>query len=389
MLSWILALFWWVVAFRLYLAIRRVASLADEPLGPEPRGAPAAPLAGLSVVVAASNEADHVEEALSSLLQVDYPDLEVVAVNDRSTDATGEILDRMARLDPRLTVVHVRELPPGWLGKTHALQRGAERARHSLLLFTDADVHFSPDSLRRAVGAMLRRGADHLVVSPYVVTRSFWETAFVSYFNVLFQLRFQPDLADRPGHPAYLGVGAFNMLRAEVYRAVGGHGPVALDVTDDMSLGRLVKRSGYRPMVLNSGGLVRVRWMVGLAGIIGGLEKNAYAGTDYSMSTVLAACAWILATTLGTVLCFDQAAGGLAVGGMLLCGALAASMMGLPRWGGALFPVTGPLFCYVLLRSAWLTERRGGVVWRGTFYPLPELREFLRRQQLGGKGNPG
>src|SRR6185369_2740694 len=104
-----------------------------------------------SVVVPACNEARTIERALTSLLAQDYPDLEIVLVDDRSSDETGAIIEHLAASDRRISAIHVRELPAGWLGKVHALQRGLERARGELVLFTDADIHFAPGALRRAV----------------------------------------------------------------------------------------------------------------------------------------------------------------------------------------------------------------------------------------------
>ncbi|MCE7874966.1 glycosyltransferase, partial [bacterium CPR1] len=178
-LGWLLACLWWGLWWRMRLAVKRVACLRDFPPHPDPPG--------LSIVVAASNEEHTVQAAMSSLLALDYPDLQVIVVNDRSTDRTGDLLERLAARDGRLTVHHVRTLPPGWLGKTHALQQGAGLARHELILFTDADVHFSPDSLRRAVAALQAMDLDHLVVTPWIEARGLIEQVFVSYFNVMFQ----------------------------------------------------------------------------------------------------------------------------------------------------------------------------------------------------------
>ena len=131
----------------------------------------------LSIVVPACNEEDTIERGMNSLLALDYPHLEIIAVNDRSTDRTGAILDRLALSDPRLRVLHVETLPAGWLGKNHAMHSGSQAAKGKWLLFTDADVVFAPDALRRTVAFAERECLDHLVLSPRCETHGFWERA--------------------------------------------------------------------------------------------------------------------------------------------------------------------------------------------------------------------
>ncbi|HVG46286.1 MAG TPA: glycosyltransferase, partial [Longimicrobium sp.] len=160
----------------LLLAAREIPRLGDVP----PLGD--AEMPAISIVVAARNEARGIEGAMRSLLAQDAPRLEVVVVDDRSDDATGAILDRFARDEPRLRVVHVTELPAGWLGKNHALWLGAGSATGELLLFTDADVVIEPLALRRAVGAMVAGGLDHLTASPSIERPSLLFEMFIGVF---------------------------------------------------------------------------------------------------------------------------------------------------------------------------------------------------------------
>src|SRR5690606_31145145 len=148
-----------------------------------------------------------------------YPDFEIVAVDDRSTDATGAILDRLAAEDPRLRVVHIAELPPGWLGKNHALWLGARESTGQWLLFTDADVVLEPTALGRAVEFARTRGLDHLTVAPQLVLPSLAVQAFVGTFLTLFSLFARPWRCRDPRSRAHLGIGAFNLLRREAYWA--------------------------------------------------------------------------------------------------------------------------------------------------------------------------
>lgn len=373
------SVFWLGSLPALIAGFRRVPCLADvEPLTD-------AECPRLSIIVPACNEAETVEPAMRSLLRVDYPGLEIIAVEDRSTDATGEILNRLASEDQRLRVLHLRELPAGWLGKNNALHQGAAIARGEWLLFTDADVVYAPDSLRRAVALAQGGDWDHLVAYPQMVAEGFWERAFISFFMVIFNIRFRTWDAARKNSKGYVGVGAFNMVRASVYRQLGGHVRLKMDVADDVHLGKLIKLSGYRQCLAEARERIRVRWAFGLRGVIHVLTKNAFAGHDYS---------WLLIARsvvgLGLVAVWPWL--GVFIGPWptrLLCGAVLAAMIGLQaffaRRGGAAtvyalaWPLAALLFLYISIRSGVLTERQQGVYWRGTFYPLAELRRGLLR----------
>src|SRR5215218_1760725 len=176
---------------RLLLAAGQMRRLGDVP--------------PLSIVVAARNEARGIEQAMRSLLSQDAPRLEVVAVDDRSDDATGAILDRFAEGEPRLRVVHVADLPPGWLGKNHALWLGAERAGGELLLFTDADVVMAPDTLRRAAAMMAAGGIDHLPAGMHVDMPGWLLKTFGVFFGLMFTVFSRPWKARDPRSRSHVG----------------------------------------------------------------------------------------------------------------------------------------------------------------------------------------
>jgi glycosyltransferase involved in cell wall biosynthesis len=349
-----------------------------EEIAPSP-----APLPRLSVVVPALNEEATVEPAMRSLLALDYPDLEVIAVDDRSTDSTGEILDRLAKTDSQLQVVHVRDLPAGWLGKNHALHLGAERATGEFILFTDADVHFEPTALSRAVGFAADNQLDHLVILPRVVLHGFWETACVWFFGVIFTLKFRPWRVSDPKRKDYIGVGAFNLVRKGAYRRAGGHASLPMDIGDDIKLGKVMKRAGGRADVLMSDSMVRVRWVNGVRGLIQGLTKNMFAGLEFSPVK-------LVVSSLGLLLLAVWPFAGLFFGPLAaraICAAtvlviLVSSAQGRPYRGASplyafAFPAAALVVIYIFYRSAWFTYRNDGIVWRGTRYPLSELRKGI------------
>ena len=343
----------------------------------------------VSVVVPARNEAPQVETAVRSLLAQDYPSLEVVAIDDRSEDATGLLLDGLAAGDPRLRVVHVESLPDGWLGKNHACARGSDAASGEWLLFTDGDVLFGADALRRAVAFAEARDLDHLVAFPSFVTHGFFERAFVVAFGVLFSLKTRVWALPRPRSGAYVGVGAFNLVRRAVYERVGGHRAVAFEVVDDLKLGLVLRRSGARQGAVVSGGLLAVRWQSGLRASIGGLMKNAFAGAEWrwSMAAVFCACFAIVGVVPAATLLLPVALPVKAVatvawlGWAILVGAAAYEVSDGLGLEGVAFPPACAALIGVVLASAAQATLEGGIKWRGTFYPLADLRRGCVRER--------
>ncbi|MGH9678291.1 MAG: glycosyltransferase, partial [Candidatus Acidiferrum sp.] len=205
----------------------------------------------LSIIVPALNEEQHIEEAITSLLNLDYPDYEVIAVNDRSTDRTGEIMERLAASAVgKLRVLHVRELPPGWLGKPHAMWLAAQQAGGQWFLFTDADVKFRPDALRRAVHYAESSVTDHLAVIPTMEMKTAGERMMIAYIQCMslfatFRFWKAPD----PKSSEYVGVGAFNLIRRSVYEKLGSFAALRMEVVEDLKLGKLVKQHGFAQRV--------------------------------------------------------------------------------------------------------------------------------------------
>lgn len=370
---------WGVAAASVARGTRRLVRLRD--VAPRPPES----LPSLTAVVPARNEEEEIEESLRSLLAQEYGRLEVVAVDDRSEDATGRILDALAEAHPGLRVLHVRELPPGWIGKSHALQRGAESASGELLVFLDADVKMHGDDvLRRAVSALLARDLDHLTAIPDLETPGPILDAVTGTFKLLFGIYFRPWRAEDPSSAQYVGTGAFNLVRTARYREAGGHRPIALQPDDDLMLGRLLKENGCRQAAVLGRGLLSVRWYAHLAELVRGLEKNSFAVADYSLLRVAGGTAALalfitwpglaLFLTGGATLWLNAAA--LAV--MTLIYADSARAYGNSPVYGPLLPLTALVMVFIGWRSALLAIATGRIRWRGTSYSLEELRRERR-----------
>lgn len=364
-----------MLSLQLVVGLRSLPRLAQDPNPALPPDPPR-----VSIVVAARNEVRQIAGAMMTLLAQDYPELEVVAVDDRSGDGTGSILDRLAGQHNRLRVLHIAELPPRWLGKNHALQRGAELATGDLILFTDADVMMRAEAVRRGVSLMARWELDHLAVAPRIHAGGPWATMAVASFLVLFSTLFRPWKARDAGSRHFIGVGAFNLVRATAYRAIGGHGSVALRPDDDVRLGRALKEAGYRQAAASGRDTVSVEWYPSLPAMARGLRKNAFAVVDYRLSRVFAATLlpvlfifWplaALALTSGAVWWLNA---GVVVVGALTVGATARAH-GLPLWTALAYPVGSVLLLWIVWSAALRAVTTGSVEWRGTEYPLEELR---------------
>lgn len=334
----------------------------------------------ISLIAPGRNEERNIEQAIRSLVKIDYPELEITLVNDRSTDRTAEILDRLAAEFPQLNVVHLTELPSGWLGKNHAMQVGADRSRGEWLLFTDADIIFEPTTLKRAMGYVNEHQLDHLAATPDARMPSWLLHAFTVTFAIYFSLYFRIWAVRDPKSKAHVGIGAFNLVRAEVYRAVGGHHRIKMRPDDDLKLGKIIKLAGHRQDVVHGSGMVIVEWYHNVRALIRGLEKNAFAGTDYSIFLTLFSSGLSLLFNVWpfiAVLVVPGPTRWIYVANCLALWFLAWSVarnMKAPPSCALAFPVAVLLFVYIQWRTMFLNYYDNGIRWRDTHYSLAELK---------------
>ena len=335
---------------------------------------------GLIVVVPAKDEAETLRPAMETLLAQDYIWMRVVAVDDRSTDGTGALMEELAAAHPgRLDVVHLTETAEGWMGKTFAMEVAAQRSRSEYILFTDADVWFSPSVLRRALAYAEMARADHLVVVPTPVTESWGERTVLGFLQMAALWAVRPwRVADPTARWDVAGAGAFNLIRREALEELGGFGPQRLAVLEDVTLGRRVRAADLRQRLVFAPGLVLVHWAPGAWGIIRGLTKNLFAVVNFR--------AWLQGLgMLGLVILFLVPLAGVVWWPTLLpslitlcciaaCYKIAGEVNGIPSRFGWWYPLGVLALLWAMLRSVLLTWWRQGVLWRGTLYPLRELR---------------
>ncbi len=375
-----LAATWFYHTLSAQRGIKQIADLTQ----PGHAVPPETKLPRVSIIIPARNEAAMIEEAVRSLLAIDYPDYEVLVVDDRSEDATGEILDRLkSEYGARLEVVHVRELPTDWLGKTHAMWKAAQEATGEWLLFSDADVLHAPAALRRVVYYAEQEQAAHMVLFPTILMESVGERMMISFFQAMFIFTQRPwKVRDARARDA-IGVGAFNMVRRTAYEKIGTYQSMRLSVVDDMRLGEKVKEAGLPSRVAFGDGMVRIRWVVGAHGVICSLTKNFFAYLRYNIALALLATLGLLWLHLGPWVgaLFATGWARLVYTSALFCVLMVYVGMGrrtkISIGYVLLHPVASVLMVFTLVRSTVLTLARGGVVWRGTFYPLEDLKRNI------------
>jgi len=428
----ILALAWFSRIVEAALGMPHVANIAR----PEWDRRPAAPNGEprVSIIVPARNEEESIRETLVQLLALDYSNYEIIAVNDRSTDRTGQIMEEVAegsvasaakavgivrlnrsgeplrhpkarsnpetdlledtdvKLHPemdrsvrstRLKVIHISELPAGWLGKTHAMWMAGQQASGDWLLFTDADVLFKPDSLRRAVAYAQAERADHVVLFPRMIMKGQGERMMIAFFQVLFVFGHRPWKVADPKARDHMGVGAFNLVRRPVYDTVGTYRALRMEVIDDMKLGKVIKNAGFAQRNVSGEDLISLHWAKGAFGIVDSLTKNFFAVLSFQWWRTVVTVVGLGCLNLGPFLGVWLAQGWARVPYVIALGSLFAIYCGIslrsavPPYYFFLHPAGTSLFIYILLRSMVHAVWNDGIVWRGTKYPLEELRKGM------------
>jgi glycosyltransferase involved in cell wall biosynthesis len=391
--NWLVAIGWLWRFCSLIRNLARVPDLLrpefDEPPVTEPPEQPE-----VCIIVPARDEAESIGANLRSLLDMRGPRFEILAVDDRSTDATGAVMDSIAAEFEAgisrqgtdgpisLRVLHVENLPDGWLGKPHAMALAARQTGAKWLLFTDGDVLFREDALRRALHLTSLQAVDHLVVFPTLMLEGFGERMMIAFFNAAVTWGMRPwRVPDPEAKRDYIGIGAFNLIRREVYTAVGGFESLRMEVLDDLRLGFLVKHLGYRQQVAFGRDLIRIRWAKGALGIVNNITKNIFAVFRFRPLVLLGAWAGLSIITMvplvGLLLggAAARVAALLAFASFFLIYRRYRQYTGISPAYALSLPLAAGLTLYAILRSMIVTLLQGGVRWRGTLYPLKELRK--------------
>lgn len=375
------ALLWWGNVLVLALLGRGLPRLSDEATS-SPEEWPK-----LSVVVAACNEGDTIASALQKLLQQDYPNFEIIVVNDRSTDQTETIVAELAQSDSRIHLITVTELPEGWLGKVHALHKGFERADGEWVVFADADVHFDVGLFKKAISVVIQDRLVHLSVLPDLSSSSFAASCVVACALRGIAVSTKPWSANDPDNDSAIGGGAFNLVRRDFWAKTEGFEWLRMEVADDIALALQVSNHGGRSRFFLALDMIKVPWYPTYSDAVRGLEKNAFAQVARFtlwrglLLAALLGCGVSVPFVACLILPMSQA---LWVVGACMGAAIASAAIGrqyhISRFDHMLcsFVFGELLLIWIVIRGTILGAIRGGVIWRGTVYPSEVLRKGVR-----------
>jgi cellulose synthase/poly-beta-1,6-N-acetylglucosamine synthase-like glycosyltransferase len=337
----------------------------------------------LSVVVPARDEAHGIEAALASKLACGYPNLEIVLVDDRSTDGTGTIARRLAAQDDRLTIVRVDELPAGWLGKVHAMSVGIERACGDWILLSDADVHIERGTLERAVAYAEAHEVDLVAMMPRVdLDSALLDACMASMLRVL-ALGGRVWQANDDRSDIAVGVGAFNLVRKSALAKSPGLAHLKMEMADDVALGAMLKACGARCRFVAARGAVHLVVAERLGVLARGMEKGGGLFGFSLARTLLVAALWfaidfgvpLAAMGMNGLFSLAGAIAGCQLFALTLVHGMFAQQFGgrTVSWGVLLWPIGGLLGLAMIVRSGALAWWREAIVWRGTYYTKSEL----------------
>ncbi len=371
----ILALIYWAFLI-LYLIIngRKIRHLYSiEPSANK--------LPSVVIIVAVRNEEYALKEALTSVCNLEYANYKVLVVNDRSTDNTGKILGELKKEYSNLSVINIDTLPPGWLGKNHALYSGSISSNEEFLLFTDADVLFQNDVLNKAMHYCLKNNLDHLTILPGIIASSATLKSVIMTFVIMLTAVQRPWAAKIKTSKTSMGVGAFNLVKREVYERAGTHQAIAMRPDDDLKLAASIKAAGGKGDVLYGQDEIQVEWYSSVREFIDGLMKNIFSGFRYNVFLAAGGAIGTLlffVLPLPVILLFGNNVGRvLAICIFVFQLILYGNMPGSNgKWWYAFLSIyAGIIMTYVIIKATIITLYNGGIYWRDTFYSLAELRK--------------
>lgn len=342
----------------------------------------------VSLIVPARNEEKNIRHCVESLLAQDYPNLEILVLEDRSIDSTPVILAELAARDSLLVILAGRELPAGWAGKPHALSQAAKSATGEWLLFVDADTFLTPNAVSASLASAQKTGADLYTVMTEQITGSFWERAVMPLVMTALSVGFSPRKVNDPATRDAIANGQFILIKRSVYDAIGGHEKLKNQIVEDKAISEQVKWNGYRLVVADGRGIAKTRMYTDLPSLWEGWTKNIYLGLSdkpamlllgaFGAFLALMAAIFLPVWPLLGLLWYVNSGGWMALGVLLQSLAVWAALvfarmqvnakMGIPRWYALTTPLGAGSFAAMMFTSTFNVLSGQGVTWKGRKY---------------------
>ncbi len=342
----------------------------------------------ISVCIPARNEERNIRACVEAVLNQTYPNLEVIVLDDRSTDSTLQILHSIQ--NDKLRIVNGSDLPSGWAGKPHALYQAANACdeRSEWLCFVDADTFLAPEALASCYAKAIETNADLFTMMTFQITVTFWERVVLPLVMTALSVGFSPRKVNDPKRKDAIANGQFIFIKRSVYAAIGGHESVKDQIVEDKAISEKVKWSGYRLIVADGMKVARTRMYTSLAEMWEGWTKNIYLGLREQVGlmvlgafgalvTVIAALVLPLWPLLG-LFWFLHNGGWMAIivileslilwGVLIYVRATVAYSMNIPRWYALTTPLGAAIFAAMMFTSTWKVLSGQGVTWRGRKY---------------------
>jgi chlorobactene glucosyltransferase len=342
----------------------------------------------ISICIPARNEENNIRRCAASALEQDYPNIEVIVLDDRSTDATLTQLKEIASGDSRLLPISGSDLPEGWAGKPYALFQASAAAHGEWLCFVDADTFLAPQAISSCYAKALETKADMFTTMNEQVLGSFWEKVIMPLVMTALSVGFSPRKVNDPNTRDAIANGQFIMIKRTVYDAIGGHEKVKDQIVEDKAISEQVKWNGHRLIVANGMKVIRTRMYTNLPSMWEGWTKNIYLGLrDHPSMLMLGAFGATLALIaafflpvwplLGINWYFNNGAWqaiAVSVEAMIVWAAViyvrakVARGMNISAWYALTTPLGAGVFAAMMLTSAWKVISGQGVTWRGRKY---------------------
>ena len=337
----------------------------------------------VSLIIAARNEEKTLKEALSSHIISNYPNREIIVVNDRSTDGTEKIIEFFCQRYPYFKTLTLNETPPGWFGKAYALHRAMDLATGDYILFTDADVHLSPDTLSKVVALCETNEIDHLSIFPRIICKSFALGISMVLLAKFILILFNLSGVNKQKAKCFFGIGAFNFVRRSFFDRTPGFRWLKLEIADDVSLAHLLSNNGAKKQAFVSDSAVSIEWYPSLKAMVEGFSKNLFGlfcGYSYAKCLVLCVFAITLPSSIA-IIYYSTITGQLPTWMTLLvifnclCDVYLSRKLRYPLSHALLSFFGGFTFSYIFIKSAYLCWKSGKIEWGAISQEINDLKK--------------